>query len=134
LTRDFLATWEEWWNKAPKEFLSHYYMGERGPDRREVVTLTQILADEINLGYSHLYNEGIVAVNGRMPRDMVDFVTMVEGSKELVEIETSSQGIIVFDPTEVREATPRILKRYHITADRSGDLPNPPAPVLSRGR
>src|SRR5688572_28901026 len=29
LTRDFLATWDEWWNKAPKEFLAHYYMGDR---------------------------------------------------------------------------------------------------------
>jgi S1-C subfamily serine protease len=134
LTRDFLATWDEWWNKAPKEFLSHYYMGERGPERKDVVVLTQILADEVNLGYSHLYNEGIVAVNGHMPRDMTDFVNAVESSKDVLEIETSSQGIIVFDPSEVREATPRILKRYHIPRDRSGDLPGPPAPVISRDR
>jgi S1-C subfamily serine protease len=123
LTRDFLATWEEWWNKAPKEFLTHYYMGERSKERSEVVVLTQILADEINLGYAHLYNEGIVAVNGRMPRDMVDFVRTIGASKNLVEIETSSQGLIVFDPEEVRAATSRILERYHITRDRSGDLP-----------
>jgi hypothetical protein len=51
-----------------------------------------------------------------------------------VEIETSSQGIIVFDPGEVRAATPRILERYHISRDRSGDLPGPMAPVLSRGQ
>jgi S1-C subfamily serine protease len=134
LSRDFLATWDEWWNKAPKEFLSHYYMGERTPERHEVVVLTQILADEINLGYSHLYNEGIVAVNGQMPRDMVDFVSMVESSRDLVEIETSSNGLIVFDPTEVREATPRIMERYHITRDRSGDLPGAGSVVLSRVR
>ncbi len=121
LTRDFLATWDEWWNKAPKEFLCHYYMGERSADRREVVTLTQILADEINLGYAHLYNEGVIAVNGRMPRDMADFVAVVEGSTDRVEIETSSQGIIMFDPAEVRAATPRILERYHIARDRSID-------------
>jgi S1-C subfamily serine protease len=122
LTRDFLATWDEWWNKAPKEFLSYYYTGERTADRREVVILTQILADEINLGYAHLYNEGIIAVNGRMPRDMVDFVQQVGASSSLVEIETSSKGILVFDPAEVRAATPRILERYHITRERSADL------------
>ncbi len=29
LTRDFLTTWDKWWNKAPKEFLNYYYMGDR---------------------------------------------------------------------------------------------------------
>ncbi|HEU4729546.1 MAG TPA: trypsin-like peptidase domain-containing protein, partial [Kofleriaceae bacterium] len=77
LTRDYLTTWDKWWNKAPKEFLFHYYMGARSPERHEVVILTQILADEINVGYGHLYNEGIVAVNGVMPRDMTDFVHRV---------------------------------------------------------
>ena len=125
LTRDFLATWDEWWNKAPKEFLSYYYAGERTKEQREIVMLTQILADEVNLGYSHLYNEGIARVNGQRPRDMRDFVQHVENAKRLVEIETSTKGLIIFDPEEVRQATPRILKRYHITRDRSLDLAEP---------
>lgn len=122
LSRDFLATWDEWWNKAPKEFLSYYYTGERTPERREIVMLTQILADEINLGFSHLYNEGIAAVNGRAPRDMAEFVRLVESSDGLVEIQTTTKGLIVFDPAEVAQAAPRILDRYHITRDRSNDL------------
>ena len=31
LTRDYLTTWDKWWNKAPKEFLNYYYLGYRTP-------------------------------------------------------------------------------------------------------
>jgi S1-C subfamily serine protease len=122
LTRDFLSTWDQWWDKAPKEFLYLYYSGTRTEERQEVVVLTQVLADEINVGYEHLYSESVVAVNGRMPRDMADFVAMVAGSRGLTEIRTSSDGYIVLDSEKVREATARILERYHIVRDRSRDL------------
>jgi S1-C subfamily serine protease len=123
LTRDFLTTWDKWWNKAPKEFLYHYYSGFRTPDRDEVVILTQILADEINVGYGHLYNEGVVAINGHMPLDMVDFVKRLIAATGIVEIQTSSGGVIMLDATDVRAATPRILDRYRIPRDRSVGLP-----------
>jgi hypothetical protein len=123
LTRDFLTTWDKWWNKAPKEFLYYYYSGERGPDRHEVVILTQILADEINVGYAHLYNEAVTAVNGVMPRDLADFVARLDAAHGIVEILTSSGGVVMFDATEVRAATMRILARYHIPIDRSPGLP-----------
>jgi len=122
LTRDFLTTWDKWWNKAPKEFLFYYYSGVRTPDRDEVVILTQILADEINVGYGHLYNEAIVAVNGVMPRDMVDFMRRVEGATGIVEIQTSSGGVIMLDAAEVNAAKERILDRYRIPRDRSAEL------------
>lgn len=122
LSRNFLKTWDKWWNKAPKEFLHHYYSGVRTEERQSVVILSQILADEINVGYSHLYNEGIVEVNGAMPRDLVDFVQKVEASKDLVQIRTSSDGIALLEPELVRQANARILERYHIAHDRSADL------------
>jgi hypothetical protein len=43
----------------------------------------------------------------------------------LVELRTTSEGRIVFDAAEVRAAMPKILERYHITRDRSADLPGP---------
>ena len=122
LTRDYLSTWDSWWNKAPKEFLHLYYSGNRTPERQEVVILTQVLADEINVGYEHLYNESIIAVNGRMPRDMIDFVQQVESTHGLIEIKTSSDGTIVLESEAARAATQRILARYRIARDRSPDL------------
>ena len=114
LTRDFLSTWDKWWNKAPKEFLYLYYSGERTAERDEVVILTQCLADEINVGYSHLYNEAIVAVNGVMPKNLIDFATRCHSATGAVEIKTSSGGIIMFNAAEVKSAAARILERYRL--------------------
>jgi S1-C subfamily serine protease len=123
LTRDYLTTWDKWWNKAPKEFLNYYYLGHRTPEQHEIVILTQILADEINVGYGHLYNEAIAKIDGRIPRDMEDFVARLSGAHGVVEIETTSGGLIIFETEEVRRATPRILARYHIPRDRTPGLP-----------
>lgn len=123
LTRDYLTTWDKWWNKAPKEFLNYYYLGYRTPEQHEVVILTQILADEINVGYAHLYNEAIATLNGKAPLDMVDFVQQLSSAHGVVEITTTSGGMIVLDADEVRKATPRILARYHIPRDRTPGLP-----------
>jgi S1-C subfamily serine protease len=123
LTRDYLTTWDKWWNKAPKEFLNYYYLGYRSPEQHEVVILTQILADEINVGYGHLYNEAVATLDGRVPRDMHDFVARLSAAHGVVEITTTSGGMIMLDADEVRAATPRILARYHIPRDRTPGLP-----------
>jgi S1-C subfamily serine protease len=123
LTRDYLTTWDKWWNKAPKEFLNYYYLGFRSAEQHEVVILTQILADEINVGYSHLYNEAIATLDGKPPLDMVDFVERLSSARGVVEITTTSGGMIMLDADEVRKATPRILARYHIPRDRTPGLP-----------
>jgi S1-C subfamily serine protease len=126
LTRDYLTTWDKWWNKAPKEFLNYYYLGFRSAEQHEVVILTQILADEINVGYGHLYNEAIATLDGRVPRDMEDFVDRLSSARGVVEIVTTSGGMIILDADEVRKATSRILTRYHIPRDRTPGLPGSP--------
>jgi S1-C subfamily serine protease len=137
LTRDFLTTWEGWWDKAPKEFLHLYYSGVRTAERHEVVVLTQVLADEINVGYDHLYSESIVALDGVMPRDVADLAARLDAAHGLVELRTSSDGVIVIDADAGRAAGPRVLHRYHIARDRSVDLvaaTRPAAPARRSGR
>jgi len=118
LTRDVLTTWDKWWNKAPKEFLYYYYLGTRSPARSEVVILSQILADEINVGYGHLYNEGVASVNGVAPRDLNDFAERLDAAQGVVEVTTTSGGVIMLDTVAVANATTRILDRYRVPRDR----------------
>jgi len=122
LSLDLLKTWREWWDRAPPEYLNLYYTGVRTKERQEVVVISQILADEINVGYEDFFHEAVVAVNGRLPRDMRDFVQQVQSAPGLVELTTSRQGTLIFDADEVAEAAPRILDRYCIPRDRSTDL------------
>ena len=123
LSRDYLATWNDWWDKAPKEFLYRYYMGARTAAREEIVVLTQVLADDVNLGYGHLTNESVELVDGVAPRSMVDFVERLMAAEGHVELQTSTGGVIRLDVAQVAAATPRILSRYKIPHDRSPGLP-----------
>ncbi len=125
LNRNFLKTWRRWWHEAPTEFLHNYYAGLRTEECQEMIVLTKVLADEINMGFGKLYSESIVSVNGEPPRDMHDFVRRVEASGDATEFKTSRAGVIVLDTAEVREANQRILERYRIPRDRSPDLELP---------
>jgi S1-C subfamily serine protease len=122
LSRDFLSTWDSWWDKAPKEFLHYYYSGSRDEKRQEVVILTQVLADELNVGYEDLYSEAIMSVNGTQPRDLAHFAELIQNATDVVELKTSSHSVIVLDKAAAEKASPAILARYHIRADRSSNL------------
>ena len=119
LSRDFLSTWDTWWEKAPKEFLHFYYSGTRKEKRREVIVLSQILAEETNVGYEGFHSESVLELNGVVPVDMTDFVKRLDEAKGLVEIRTSAQGLIVLDAEIARSANKKILSRYRIGSERS---------------
>ncbi|MCB9714366.1 MAG: trypsin-like peptidase domain-containing protein [Myxococcales bacterium] len=129
LSMNFLATWDRWWNHAPKEFLYHFHFGIPTEDRREVVALTQVLADEVNVGYESRYCESVVAVDGHKPRDLEDFVRRVEAAEGILRLEMSSGCSVVLDVAAVRAAQPRVLERYRIPRDRSERLSAGPVAV-----
>lgn len=123
LNAEFLRIWgENWWEKAPKEFLHLYHTGERTEDRQELVVLAQVLADEVNVGYEHFHNDVIVEVAGRRPRDLREFVAIVEAQKQEVVLRTLSGGLLMLDARAARKAQARILRQYRVPADRSPDL------------
>ena len=123
LSRNLLVTWgDEWWNQAPADFIQCYYSGIPTKERQEVVLLTQILADQINVGYENLYNERIVSVNGQTIANMKDFVESLENAQDFIELKTSHEARIVLDVEAVQAANDRILKRYHIKSAYSTDL------------
>lgn len=119
VTRDFLCTWESWWNNGPKEFLYAYYSGQRTAERHELVALTQILEDPINVGYREYHNESIVRVNGRVPRDLAEVIAIVDAERGFITFEMSMGGMIVLDADEARAATPRILAENGVPRDRA---------------
>jgi len=122
LTLDFLRCWDDWWDSGPKEFLHLYYAGHTSAERQEIVVLSQVLADEINVGYEDFHTESVQSVGGVVPRDMRHFVELVERAPERIEIKSSRDSLIVLDAAQARAAGPRILERYDIPADRSRDL------------
>ena len=114
LSRDFLGTWSKWRYRAPPELVHYYFSGIRTVEQNDIVILTQILADEINVGYQHLHSEAVVSINGEKPSGLADFVERLSAATGAVEIRMSSNGLIVLDADAVHAANARILQRYRI--------------------
>ena len=122
LCRDFLKCWDDWWDRAPKEFLYQYYFGLPSPERTKIVILSRVLAHEINVGYEDTYNLAIAKINGVQPRDIFDFVKKLHKAEGIVELETSTGVKIVLEAADAKAANEEILARYNIHAGWSEDL------------
>jgi S1-C subfamily serine protease len=126
LSRDFLDTWEIWYEKAPKDLLYHCFYGLPTPERSEVVVLTHLLADEINAGYDDLRNAIVTHINNTPITDMLHLIRLIEEADEVVEFTTSQKTRILLHKATAVASQQRILRRYRIHQDRSLDLQSPP--------
>ena len=124
LTLNYLKTWgKSWDDNPPSNLLSYFLYGEPTEERREIVVLVKVLADEINVGYHGRENRVISYVNGEKISTMKDLVRAAEGHKGKYHTIVDEQGYrIVLDRNKVDENGQRILKRYRINSDRSRDL------------
>lgn len=135
LDAEYLRIWgDNWWEKAPKELLHLYHQGERTEERREVVVIAQILADESNVGYEIFHNDVVLECNGQRVRDLEHLVQLVDAAKGTVALRTGSGGTALFDCAKAREARARIDAKYRVPADRSADLPDRSAGARSAAR
>ena len=129
VTLNYLKTWGKKWIFSAPDDLTHYYLyGKRTDDRKEVIVLVEVLADEINVGYHDLDNRVVSHVNGKKISTMEDLVAAFEkneGKYHLILDERGHQ--IVLDRRKVDQNSQRILKRYRIASDRSEDLKNLPS-------
>ncbi|HPR36882.1 MAG TPA: PDZ domain-containing protein, partial [Spirochaetota bacterium] len=124
LTKNYLLEWgSQWFFSAPSKLLYFYQNGIRTADKKEIVLLTKVLADEINLGYHNMDNAVIEKVNGRKIADMSDLVKAVEENKDQFHVfEDDSGNKIVLKREIVNQFSGRILETYRVKADRSEDL------------
>ncbi len=124
LTVNYLKTWgAKWVFDAPDNLANHYFYKRRTDDRREIIVLTQVLADEHNVGYHDLKNRVILQVNDRKISTMNDLVAAFENNDGKYHIIVDERGHqIALDRHNVNLQSESILKRYRINSDRSQDL------------
>jgi len=124
LTKNYILEWgSQWFFSAPTKLLNLYQEGVRSEDRKQVIILTKVLADEINLGYHDIDNVIIEKVNGKKistMRDLVDSFEKNTGLYHILEDDTGKKIILRKD--KVDKYSGRILKTYHIESDRSNDI------------
>jgi len=110
--------------QAPQELLFLITnAGAPTKKKTQVVVLTRIFRDEINLGYEDLTFNVINTVNGKEFKDLKDFMERIEavGGAELINLQTSQGNVIVLPnstSTEAKDAHKRVMSTYGIPADR----------------
>jgi len=124
LTKNYILEWgSQWFFSAPSKLLHFYQNGIRTPEKKEIVLLTKVLADEINLGYHDMDNAVIEKVNGKKISHMTDLVRAVEENQNPFHVfEDDSGNKIVLKREKVEKYSNRILETYKIRSDRSEDL------------
>jgi len=124
LTKNYLLEWgSQWFFSAPTKLLNFYQEGVRTPERKQLIILTKVLADEINLGYHDIDNVIIEKVNGKKISDMRDLVDSFEKNTGLYHvIEDDTGKKIILRKDKVDKFSSRILQTYRIESDRSEDL------------
>ncbi len=86
-----------------------------------LVVLTMVLGDEVNIGYQNVMTELVSSVNGVKVRNLRQLIELLEEKKDGYAILRFDQKVIpmVLDLKQFRAATPRILEKYQLPADRS---------------
>ena len=123
---DLLKSWgPKWWEQAPLDVL--YYLAGTGrlndQNRKELVILTQVLPDNINVGYHNYQNEIISKVNGKEIKAFKDLVVILHKQKEkYIIIETENNLRIILNTQNIDKVTDEILKRNNIPFQYSDDV------------
>ena len=119
LSRKYLQTWKSV-HHTPSPLKYHARHQFKSPERQEVVVLSQVLADEVNVGYEDFYYHIISEVNGEPIRDLSHFASLLDRAEETLELRTSNHKWIILDPELARARHAEILSRYQVTTDRFG--------------
>jgi len=117
LTSNYLAALE----KTPDNLTSQMIKGKDFEDS-ELVVLTMALGDAVNIGYQDIITELVSSVNGVKVRNLRHLIKLLEEKKDGYAVIRFHQEKrpMVLDLKQFRTATPRILEKYQLPADRSG--------------
>ncbi|QSH42534.1 serine protease [Lentisphaerota bacterium ZTH] len=122
LTINYLDAFGKWY-KGPFDLVYLAIHGKISKTRQQVVVLSMVLADKVNVGYQDIGGLAVTRVNGRKIKDLRALISEVQAQKSgYVMFEMSNKMKIVLDINKLRKATPQIMERYRIPADRSKDL------------
>lgn len=126
LTRNYLDARlkdEEYHSENFFNLFPYYRTGEPTEDKREIVLLASVLADEINIGYQDLEDIVVTHANGQKISTIKDLAKAVEANNEKYHVFIDEHGKeIVLDKAKSAERNSLILNKYKVLSDRSEDL------------
>jgi hypothetical protein len=121
LTDAYLRSWgADWQSRAPFR-LAYYALDKVTPEHPERVVLSQVLPDEVNLGYESLRNVVVDQINGMPIRRISDVAEALKKPQGGYDVFIFAPGEAmqkaVLDANALDEANQKIMARFHIPAD-----------------
>ncbi|MBU1566235.1 MAG: trypsin-like peptidase domain-containing protein [Proteobacteria bacterium] len=109
-----------WAQNAPVELTNYHVNGELDFQGKEIVFLSEVLADKVNVGYHELGDNIVQSVNGEKIDNFKHFIELVEnGASEYLDIVVSRGTKILLDRKTMVDSTEKIIKKYSIKSARN---------------
>jgi hypothetical protein len=122
LTRNYLRSWGEDWERRAPFRLAYFRNEEPTPERPRIVIMAQVLPDIYNLGYQDSRNLVVEQLNGRRVSSLGDLVDAMGQARDGFHVVDFMSGEslqrIVLDAEELNAATRRIQEVYGIERER----------------
>ncbi|KAJ7542640.1 hypothetical protein O6H91_09G004600 [Diphasiastrum complanatum] len=94
-------------------------------DDEQIVVMSQVLANDLNIGYEDITNAQVQNFNGVKIRNLKQLAQLVDScTDEFMCFQLDETMMVVLDTKASHLATPQILKDYSIPLERSQDLIN----------
>ncbi|KAL8210561.1 hypothetical protein R6Q57_004998 [Mikania cordata] len=117
---------DDWYNTSPRRLCERALRELPQKPGQELVILSQVLMDDINVGYERLADLQVKKVNGIEINNLKHMCQLVEDCKEdNLRFDLDDERVIVLNYNRARTATSHILKRHRIPAAMSNDIFTP---------
>jgi hypothetical protein len=135
LTDAYLRSWGPNWRQRAPFRLGYYDMDKVTPEHPQLVVLSQVLPNEINIGYEGLRNAVVDEVNGVKIKSISDIVTALKSPVDGFDVFKFAPGEsvqqAVLDASTINQADVQIMNRYHIPTDHMINPPPEPETVAA---
>lgn len=92
----------------------------------QIVILSQVLANEVNIGYEDMNNQQVLKLNGTRIKNIRHLAHLVDSCKDkYLVFEFEDNYLVVLEREASKGASSCILKDYGIPSERSSDLMEP---------
>ncbi|KAJ0557453.1 putative peptidase Do [Helianthus annuus] len=117
---------EDWYNTSPRRLCERALKELPQKPGQELVILSQVLMDDINVGYERLAELQVKKVNGIEINNLKHMCQLVEDCKEdNLRFDLDDERVIVLNYSRAKTATSHILKRHRIPSAMSNDILTP---------
>ncbi|WOG83748.1 hypothetical protein DCAR_0102926 [Daucus carota subsp. sativus] len=101
----------------------------------QIVVLSQVLANEVNIGYEDMSNEQVLKFNGTRIKNIHHLAHLVDSCKDrYLVFEFEDNYLAILDREASSIASSCILKDYGIPSERSADLSEPYIDVIEESQ